>query len=223
MLCLVITPLGLSQSTPNISALSLDEIMKGNEFIGHQPENIHWSLDGSKILFDWNNANEVDTRPWNYLLKEKRLEQMSEKDRQNTARYRGGPRYDQEIIALNGDLHQYDRKTNKYQRVISIDGGIRNVQRTSDLSHAYFQHGTSLFKYTIDTKSIHRIVKFVKGDAPKEKTESVSHWESEELALFSYQKELREKKAWDEVRQSEHIQRPSVFYKADNIRNIQIS
>ncbi|NRA11527.1 MAG: hypothetical protein HRT57_06205, partial [Crocinitomicaceae bacterium] len=30
----------------NKSVLKLPEIMKGNEFIGHQPNNIRWAYDG---------------------------------------------------------------------------------------------------------------------------------------------------------------------------------
>ena len=35
--------IGYSQS------LKLEEIMKGNDFIGWQPENPRWSLDGQKV------------------------------------------------------------------------------------------------------------------------------------------------------------------------------
>ena len=31
--------------------LKLEEIMKGNDFIGWQPENPRWSLDGQKVFF----------------------------------------------------------------------------------------------------------------------------------------------------------------------------
>ena len=40
--------IGYSQS------LKLEEIMKGNDFIGWQPENPRWSLDGQKVFFEWN-------------------------------------------------------------------------------------------------------------------------------------------------------------------------
>ena len=40
-------------------ALQLEDIMKGNEFIGHQPENHRWSVDGKTMLFDWNPKNEI--------------------------------------------------------------------------------------------------------------------------------------------------------------------
>ena len=35
--------------------------MKGNTFIGAQPENERWSLDGQKVYFDWNPNNELGT------------------------------------------------------------------------------------------------------------------------------------------------------------------
>jgi len=54
---LLIQTCSYSQIT-SLSALKLDEIMKGNEFIGFQPENIRWSIDGKTILFDWNPNNE---------------------------------------------------------------------------------------------------------------------------------------------------------------------
>ena len=56
----------LAQKIPNASVLQLEEIMKGNEFIGHQPENVRWSIDGSKIYFDWNPKNEPGNSIYEY-------------------------------------------------------------------------------------------------------------------------------------------------------------
>jgi hypothetical protein len=42
------TVAGISQE------LSLDEIMKGDAFIGVQPTNERWSLDGKRVYFEWN-------------------------------------------------------------------------------------------------------------------------------------------------------------------------
>ena len=51
--------------------LRLEDIMKGDEFIGHQPSNHRWSIDGQTILFDWNPNNEIgnSTYFWNTSLK----------------------------------------------------------------------------------------------------------------------------------------------------------
>ena len=47
--------------------LQLEQIMKGDGFIGNQPENHRWSIDGSTVYFDWNPNNEIgnSTYYWN--------------------------------------------------------------------------------------------------------------------------------------------------------------
>src|SRR3990167_8517103 len=50
------------------SAFQLEEIMKGDGFIGHSPENIRWSFDGQTILFDWNPSNTFGNTPYIYNL-----------------------------------------------------------------------------------------------------------------------------------------------------------
>ncbi|MFZ1749833.1 MAG: hypothetical protein WAU01_06560 [Saprospiraceae bacterium] len=39
-------------------SLRLEDIMKGNEFIGQQPDNHRWTYDGSMVFFDWNPNDE---------------------------------------------------------------------------------------------------------------------------------------------------------------------
>ena len=51
-ICIFCTTIFQAQS------LKLEEIMKGNDFIGNLPENERWSLDGSTIYFDWNPSKE---------------------------------------------------------------------------------------------------------------------------------------------------------------------
>ena len=41
--------------------LKLEKIMKGDAFIGFQPETPTWSLDGKKVYFEWNPNNELGT------------------------------------------------------------------------------------------------------------------------------------------------------------------
>ena len=43
----------------NSQTLKLEEIMKGEAFIGNQPTNGRWSLDGKKVYFEWNPTNDL--------------------------------------------------------------------------------------------------------------------------------------------------------------------
>jgi hypothetical protein len=61
----IITALFLLFSSLIISQnLQLEEIMKGNEFIGHQPSNQRWSVDGKTIYFEWNPNNEISDKTY---------------------------------------------------------------------------------------------------------------------------------------------------------------
>ena len=48
--------IGFSQ---NQSSLSLTEIMKGNHFVGHLPQNIYWGENSQNIYFSWNPEDEL--------------------------------------------------------------------------------------------------------------------------------------------------------------------
>ena len=54
------TNIVLSQS------LKLEDIMKGEAFIGHQPYNPRFSFDGEKLYFDWNKNNELEPSTYYY-------------------------------------------------------------------------------------------------------------------------------------------------------------
>ncbi|MFN7100568.1 MAG: hypothetical protein ACK4M4_09365, partial [Flavobacterium sp.] len=41
--------------------LNMEEIMKGNGFIGVSPEGERWSVDGQQVFFEWNPNNELGT------------------------------------------------------------------------------------------------------------------------------------------------------------------
>ena len=48
-----------SQSYRNGSELILENIMKGEEWMGTAPDDAYWSRGGEEIYFDWNPENEL--------------------------------------------------------------------------------------------------------------------------------------------------------------------
>ena len=59
------------------SSLELSEIMKGDDFIGHQPSSQEWSQDGQYILFDWNPNSEPGDSRYTYTLKSKEITKVN--------------------------------------------------------------------------------------------------------------------------------------------------
>jgi len=52
----------------------LEEIMKGENFIGHAPVNPQWSADGQQLYFDWNPDNEPGNSLYSWSIAKKTFE-----------------------------------------------------------------------------------------------------------------------------------------------------
>ena len=53
------------------SDLKISEIMKGNEFIGHQPFDFKWGSNSDFIYFRWNQDNKLVAPYYAYSVQEK--------------------------------------------------------------------------------------------------------------------------------------------------------
>lgn len=49
-----VSTLGMAQSVPNASSLSIPQIMQGERFVGFSPDDIYWGEDSKTIYFSWN-------------------------------------------------------------------------------------------------------------------------------------------------------------------------
>jgi hypothetical protein len=47
----------------NNFALTVDNIMRGPALVGYEPTGVHWSYDGSRLLFQWKQSTEKKTAP----------------------------------------------------------------------------------------------------------------------------------------------------------------
>ena len=99
--------------TSSISPLKLREIMKGNEFIGFQPENSRWSIDGKTILCDWNPNNEVGNSTYIYSLEQKKYHKATKEELITQFEADEKQRdYEFYYFSIDGSLIEYDWKTN---------------------------------------------------------------------------------------------------------------
>ena len=129
----------------NAQNLRLEDIMKGNEFIGHQPDNHRWSIDGQTVLFDWNPNNEIgnSTYFWNVTLKSPQKVTAS------------NPIYDLDFMAAHkeydvvyytnqGVLYSYTKSTKETKKVIQLADRINSVERSTN-AHVIFFSKIAMF------------------------------------------------------------------------------
>jgi len=93
--------------------LQLEEIMKGNEFIGQQPSNQRWSVDGKTIYFDWNPKNEIGDKTyyWQQGFSEPKILPKSEFNFSDI-QFQGQEKFDVIYYTNQGALFSYNKKYN---------------------------------------------------------------------------------------------------------------
>lgn len=195
--------------------------MAGNEFIGHQPDFVRWSLDGQFILFDWNRHNEPGSSTYAYSLKNKTIDSVTPEFYLSGNEYRNEKTYPIEIYSWQGNLYRYDRSAKKNEIVLKSASRIRNVQRDASGESAFFQDGMGFYVYCIQERSIKQLVQFKKGKKDKEK--ELNYMEKEELELFQFLQDEKEAQEWREAQNASWSAKiPIVYFSGSAVSNIQI-
>lgn len=215
----------VAQNAVNLSDLKLAEIMKGNEFIGYQPENIRWSNDGTSILFDWNPDNEPGSKTYEYSLTTKTISELTPAFYENRHDYypnnRAPQRFD--YFTHNGALYQYSVKSKTSSLIYKAASSVRNLNFVESESVVYFQVGSDLYKYNAIDLSTQIVIQFKTGEKPEDDKE-LNNLEKEELALFQFHQDNKEEKEWNK-KQNEiwENELATVYHGKYTISNIQIS
>lgn len=223
LLCLTLSFSLFGQEYPNQSPLELREIMKGPDFIGHLPENVHWSLDGKQILFDWNPQANPGNQLYAYGIASQKTVAVFPEFYKNNGDYSSDGLLPVHYYSENGALMAFDRKLNTVQQIYRSANYIRNVQMNTENNRVYFQEGEELKLYNTKDKCIETIFVFKNGEKPSANAKA-DHWTEEEAELFQFIKDENETEAWNK-KQAEIWKNeiPSYYYGSEHVENVQVS
>ncbi|MEC5166849.1 dipeptidyl aminopeptidase/acylaminoacyl peptidase [Flavobacterium sp. PL11] len=180
-LCVLISIVAKSQS------LHLEEIMKGNTFIGEQPENQRWSLDGQKLYFDWNPNNELGSstyywktgvsKPVLALSDEAAFSKLDFKKSLNPNLY---------YYIDKGRLFSYSLKTKTSKKLYQQSSPISSLQIGAEAGMLYFRQNENLFQYNTNEGSIIQITNFRRGKGEDNAKEQESFLKTQQKELFQF-------------------------------------
>lgn len=212
-----------AQSTPNSSTLSLKEIMKGNEFIGQQPDYIRWSENGQSIYFEWNPKNEPGNSTHEYRIDPK-INSHRLADPKTITEYDWNQRnFSKNYYSIDGALVAYDKKSKTRKVVFQSSQAIHSIQRTNLEDLVYFQQGLNLFCYSASAGSIRQMTNFVSGDEKASKSDS-TFLMKEEAKLFEFIQDKNERQEWHKKQEVTIFSFPKAFYFGkEAIENLQVS
>lgn len=169
----------------SFSQLDLSEIMKGNDFIGHQPSSIQWSANGKFIYFQWQNDSLEESQWHQYDLKTEKISLIEEQEFSNKPVHNEGLSNREQYFEINGiDINLIDRNNSTKKLLLRSSSRKNNLQHVLVKNSVYFQEGLNLFKIDRNNGSITQITNFSNKKEPSDKPKS--YLQSQEEQLFEY-------------------------------------
>lgn len=147
----------------------LQDVMRGNEFIGNQPENPRWSWDSKTLFFDWNPQNNPASSVYFWEAG------MSSPEILPDARYAETFLCDPDQTGLTTRFYVRDNALFSFNTVTKLHTlrfqstqRISDIQRVNNPNKVYFQQGNHFFCLDVSTGSVAQLVEFIAGEAPSE-------------------------------------------------------
>lgn len=181
-------------------SLKLEEIMKGDAFIGQQPENPRWSLDGQKIYFDWNPKNEPGSSIY-FWKKGMKTPQIIEGEEANLSHQDYIPNLDKSTFYYsdNGALYSYDAKSAKRAKLFQQSSPVSNLQVSSTKGIVFFEQNGNMFQLNTNEGSLVQLTNFKKGKEEEKSSDSETFLDKQQKELFQFVRDQDTKKKWYEA------------------------
>ncbi|CAH0335497.1 hypothetical protein FVB9288_01142 [Flavobacterium sp. CECT 9288] len=184
--------------TINSQTLKLEEIMKGNAFIGSQPENERWSIDGQKVYFDWNPHNELgnSTYFWKKGMSKPELATASEVVFSRLD-LRKSSNPDVYFYLDKGRLYSYSLKNKVSKKLFQHSSPISNLQVSATAGLLFFRQNDNIFQYNINEGSLIQLTNFRKGKADEVASQKETFLKTQQEELFQFVRDQEALKKWN--------------------------
>ncbi|MDN3674332.1 prolyl oligopeptidase family serine peptidase [Flavobacterium branchiarum] len=183
--------------------LKLEEIMKGDSFVGVQPTNQHWSLDGKKVYFDWNPNNDLglSTYFWEKGMTKPLLAQPKEAAFSQLD-FKRNPTSDIAYYIDNGSLYSYTISNKLTKKLFQQSNPISNLELGFEAGILFFQQNDNLFKYNTKEGTIVQISNFNSGDKAEKESSKDSFLKTQQKELFQFIRDKEAKKEWNTAKKN---------------------
>ena len=185
---LIVVNLSVVAQPQNQPTLSLQEIMKGEDFVGYLPERIKWSDDSKQIYFSWNPEGDTLRSTYAVDVATKQIHKLSVdelKSRTSDGVY--STDYHYKIYAKNGDLFLQDNSTYKSVQITNTVNRESNPLFSGDGVYVIFESDNNLFAWNRQEETTRQLTNFKSGKEKKDKKLSKQdEWLKEEALENSY-------------------------------------
>ena len=197
--------------------LKMEEIMKGNDFIGNLPENERWSLDGTTIYFDWNPNKEWGNSTY-FWKKGMKTPQKASKEEAKFSKLRMLQKEGTGIYYFvdKGQLFSYSIKDKKIQKIYQHSVPVSSLQIGKELGVLFFKQSDNLFKFDTKLGSLVQLTNFKKGKSDDKPKEKESFLKEQQKELFQFVRDQEEKEKWNTANEDPKLDFPKPYFVGKN-------
>jgi dipeptidyl aminopeptidase/acylaminoacyl peptidase len=219
-----------AQPVENQSALTIEQVMQGEKFVGYSPSGLFWSQDSQTAYFSWN--PEMDTLNSMYKVsvdggppeKVGLEDEMALPSRFGT--YSKDFRY--YLYPQNGDLFLLDNNSGTTTQITNTLDRESNPVFSGDESAIIFTKSNNLYAWDRNSGVVEQLTQFKKGNERLSSSGSYKQrtWlEEQQMELFEI---LKERSAVRDMRQARNearqVERPlEIYYGSAAISDLRIS
>jgi dipeptidyl aminopeptidase/acylaminoacyl peptidase len=199
LIILFFTVAGQSQN------LKLEEIMKGDAFIGVQPSNGRWSLDGKKIYFEWNPNNDLGTSTyfWEKGMLKPQLSSAKEAAFSKLD-FMQNPNSDVAYYISKGALYSYSLSNKSIKKLLQQSSSVSNLQLGHENGVLFFEQNDNIVKFNTKEGTLVQLTNFKTGNDVAKETEKESFLKSQQKELFQFIRDQEAKKKWNTDKSNEN-------------------
>jgi dipeptidyl aminopeptidase/acylaminoacyl peptidase len=203
----------------NKSKLSIDQIMRGDDFVGYLPTNIEWSDNSKTIYFSWNPERDTIRSTYGVNIESKDIKKLSfEALKLKTSSGDFSKDFKWKVYEKGGDLFLMDNSTFFSKRITNTLARESNPQFSGDQKSIIYQQDNNFFKWEINTGSTTQLTDFKTGKEKKEsKLDAQDQWlEDDQLKDFNIlEKRKNEEDAEQYRKEQTEFERPETIYIGD--------
>ena len=205
--------------------LKLEEIMKGNDFIGNLPENERWSLDGTTIYFDWNPNKEWGNSTY-YWKKGMKAPQKASKEEAKFSKFRfvekeGSGMY---YWMDKGQIFSYTIKDKRVKKIYQNNLPVSNLQVGKEDGVVFFKQSDNIFKFDTKLGSLVQLTNFKKGKSEEKPKDQQSFLKDQQKELFQFVRDQEEKEKWNGANEDSKSDFPKPYFVGKNtIESVKVS
>ncbi|MCQ0112366.1 alpha/beta fold hydrolase [Zhouia amylolytica] len=212
-LCVIVL---FNAQSQNQSQLTIDQVMKGEDFVGYLPTRIEWKDDSERIYFSWNPDNDTIRSTYGVDLGSKKIEKLTFDElklKSNSGHYSSDFKW--KVYEKGGDLFLKNLDNYTVKRITNTLSWESNPQFSGDQKFIVFYKDNNIFAWSIKNGTTRQLTDFKKGNDKKEpELSEQDQWlENDQLAHFDILKKRKnESDAGEYRRDKTKFDRPESIY-----------